>query len=131
MLSGVSGCPFCEILASREGEVRRLGRAAAFADRFPLAEGHVLVVPARHVVRLDELEAAEWADVFDLARLVASELGGDADGFNIGANVGEAAGQTVDHAHVHVIPRAVGDTDDPRGGVRWVLPEKARYWSDR
>lgn len=48
---------------------------------------------------------------------------------NIGTNVGEVAGQTVEHAHVHVIPRTKGDVSDPRGGVRWVIPEKARYWA--
>jgi diadenosine tetraphosphate (Ap4A) HIT family hydrolase len=52
----------------------------------------------------------------------------DPDGFNIGINAGSAAGQTVDHAHIHVIPRFIGDVEDPRGGVRWVIPYKARYW---
>ena len=52
------------------------------------------------------------------------------DGFNVGLNAGAAAGQTVDHAHVHVIPRFVGDVPDPRGGVRWVLPGAAAYWRD-
>jgi diadenosine tetraphosphate (Ap4A) HIT family hydrolase len=50
------------------------------------------------------------------------------DGFNIGINVGEAAGQTVAHAHMHVVPRYNGDVDDLKGGVRWVVPEKAAYW---
>ena len=66
-------------------------------------------------------------------RLVASVQEGLAErlrpaGFNIGLNSGRAAGQTVDHAHVHVIPRFAGDVEDPRGGVRWVLPAKAAYW---
>jgi diadenosine tetraphosphate (Ap4A) HIT family hydrolase len=52
------------------------------------------------------------------------------DGFNIGLNDGQAAGQTVSHAHIHVIPRHTGDVPDPRGGVRWVIPEKAQYWED-
>jgi diadenosine tetraphosphate (Ap4A) HIT family hydrolase len=52
------------------------------------------------------------------------------DGFNIGINDGEAAGQTVDHAHIHIIPRYTGDVNDPRGGIRWVLPERAKYWED-
>jgi diadenosine tetraphosphate (Ap4A) HIT family hydrolase len=50
------------------------------------------------------------------------------DGFTIGMNLGEAAGQTVPHAHVHVIPRFVGDVPDPRGGIRWVIPGRAAYW---
>ena len=53
------------------------------------------------------------------------------DGYNLGVNVGAAAGQTVGHAHVHVIPRRHGDQEDPRGGVRWIFPERARYWHDR
>lgn len=52
------------------------------------------------------------------------------DGFNVGVNDGIAAGQTVMYAHVHVIPRRQGDTDDPRGGIRWIMPEKARYWDE-
>ena len=52
------------------------------------------------------------------------------DGYNIGINSGKAAGQTVAHLHVHIIPRYEGDVDDPKGGIRWVLPTKADYWSD-
>ena len=50
------------------------------------------------------------------------------DGYNLGVNVGAAAGQTIGHVHIHVIPRYAGDVDDPRGGVRWILPARARYW---
>jgi diadenosine tetraphosphate (Ap4A) HIT family hydrolase len=53
------------------------------------------------------------------------------DGFNIGVNIGESAGQTVGHAHVHLIPRTSGDVDDPRGGIRWILPARAPYWEHR
>jgi diadenosine tetraphosphate (Ap4A) HIT family hydrolase len=52
----------------------------------------------------------------------------DPDGFNVGLNDGAAAGQTIPHVHVHIIPRWEGDVEDPRGGIRWVIPEKARYW---
>ena len=66
--------------------------------------------------------------VSEVRQQLADEL--NPDGFNIGLNDGEAAGQTVMHAHIHVIPRWNGDVPDPRGGVRWIIPDKARYWGD-
>ena len=90
----------------------------------------MLVVPRRHVGRVESLSPAEWQELFELVRQVAVEVKGrpGVDGINIGVNSGESAGQTVAHAHVHVIPRRKGDAEDPRGGVRWVLPETAGYW---
>lgn len=109
------------------------GTAASFPDGFPSAPGHQLVIPVRHVGRIQDLSPDEWSDLFDLVRQVANEVsaGRDVDGLNIGINDGEAAGQTVGHLHVHVIPRRTDDVLDPRGGVRWVLPETADYWSGR
>lgn len=106
--------------------------AVAFEDAYPVAEGHVLVVPRRHVARVEDLDADEWAEVFTLVREVCRELSkrDGIDGVNVGVNSGVAAGQTVDHAHVHVIPRRLGDVPDPRGGVRHVIPERADYWSN-
>ena len=102
----------------------------AFPDAFPVAEGHTLVVPKRHVASLfdlaEEEQAALWRLVAQVRGKLASEL--QPDGFNFGVNDGPAAGQTVMHAHVHVIPRRTGDVADPRGGVRWIVPEKAAYW---
>ena len=123
-----SGCPFCR-LAGSAGE----HAAFAFDDGFPVADGHRLVVPRRHVARVEDLEREEWTALFDLVRREARTTGRlpGVDGVTIGVNSGTAAGQTVDHAHVHVIPRRAGDVDDPRGGVRWVLPERADYWTDR
>jgi ATP adenylyltransferase len=96
-----------------------------------LTEGHMLVVPKRHTARSEELEQAEWSGLFELVRqaanLAASVPG--VEGVNVGFNSGEVAGQTVFHAHVHVIPRRVGDVEDPRGGVRGLIPDKADYWS--
>lgn len=129
----MSGCPFCARLD--EGlQILHSNRAAAcFADGFPLSDGHLLIVPRRHVARLEELDAEEWADVFDLVHLVCRTAAsrGDVDGVNVGVNSGAAAGQTVDHAHVHVIPRRLGDVPDPRGGVRAVIPNRADYWNQR
>jgi diadenosine tetraphosphate (Ap4A) HIT family hydrolase len=124
-------CPFCERIADG-GATHSLGAAVAFPDGFPVTRGHTLIVPRRHEADFLALTDEETADMWRLARLVCEELkareGVAADAFNIGINTGPAAGQTVPHAHLHVIPRHVGDTDDPRGGVRWIVPSKARYW---
>jgi diadenosine tetraphosphate (Ap4A) HIT family hydrolase len=88
------------------------------------------VVPVRHVVSIFDLQPDELADVWRLVGEVRAALAAShtPDGFTIGVNDGEAAGQTVGHAHVHVIPRRRGDVPDPRGGVRWVIPDRAPYW---
>ena len=105
--------------------------AAALLDRFPVSEGHTLVVPVRHEPDFSALSPDEEKAVWSLAREVIERLKGDKapNGFNIGVNIGEAAGQTVGHAHLHVIPRYTGDVADPRGGVRHVIPAKAAYWA--
>jgi diadenosine tetraphosphate (Ap4A) HIT family hydrolase len=124
-------CPFCARIADRDDLYGATEFAVAFPDGFPVSEGHTLVVPKRHVSRAEQLERAEWAGLFDLVREVTNELASlpGVEGVNIGVNSGEAAGQTIGHAHVHVIPRRAGDVEDPRGGVRWVLPERADYWT--
>ena len=102
-----------------------------FRDAYPISPGHTLVIPKKHVKSLFELDEGEREDLFQaLSRaksLLESEM--KPDGFNIGINEGIAAGQTVFHLHVHLIPRYQGDSVDPRGGVRWIFPEKAKYWS--
>jgi diadenosine tetraphosphate (Ap4A) HIT family hydrolase len=82
---------------------------------------------------LEDLENSEWLDLFALVNQVTKELASrqDVDGVNVGFNSGVAAGQTIEHAHVHAIPRRTGDVPDPRGGVRHVIPERADYWSER
>jgi diadenosine tetraphosphate (Ap4A) HIT family hydrolase len=107
------------------------GGAAVFEDGFPISPGHTLVVPRRHEEDF-KLTAEEQSDLWSLVAVVRERLQGSLhpDGFNVGSNDGRAAGQTVSHAHVHVIPRFDGDLPDPRGGVRWVLPGKAKYWTD-
>lgn len=128
MADDVRGCPFCELNAT--DVVAASEFAVAFRDRYPVSEHHSLVIPRRHVASLFELDdeelAAVWVLVAEVRRSLAEEFGVEA--FNVGLNDGVAAGQTVLHAHVHVIPRADGDSDDPRGGIRWVVPKKARYW---
>jgi len=104
--------------------------ALAFLDGFPVAEGHTLLVPRRVVASLEELTAEEDAELWQAVRIVRGLLQEryNPDGFNIGINEGAAAGQTIAHAHIHIIPRYKGDRPDPRGGIRWIFPEKARYW---
>lgn len=122
-------CPFCHLEPSRI----LLGNdfAVAFKDAFPLSEGHALVLPKRHVVSLFDLSEEEQAALWKLVAVVRAKLRTllRPDGFNIGVNDGAAAGQTVMHAHIHVVPRRWGDVADPRGGVRWIIPAKAAYWS--
>lgn len=125
-------CPFCEL---RDGQVALdLPLVRVLRDRYPVTLGHLLVVPRRHCARWadasDDERAALLAGV-EGARELALTEDPTVDGFNVGWNDGAVAGQTVMHLHVHVIPRRAGDVDDPRGGVRWVIPARARYWDER
>ncbi len=99
-------------------------------DRFPVSVGHSLIIPKRHVASLFELTAVEFSALHELLHTTREQLDAayQPAGYNVGVNVGAAAGQTVFHLHVHVIPRYAGDCADPRGGVRWVLPSTAVYW---
>jgi diadenosine tetraphosphate (Ap4A) HIT family hydrolase len=122
-------CAFCTLVPTRiigENEF-----AVVVRDSFPVSPGHTLVIPRRHIGSFFDLGAEERAAM--LALLEFARAGVEAefrpDGYNIGINDGPAAGQTVPHLHIHVIPRYAGDVPDPRGGVRWVLPAKAKYWA--
>lgn len=123
------GCPFCDRIAAGPCIMERR-EAVAFPDAYPVTRGHALVVPRRHVTSLFHLDRAEQSAIWDVAAAVREKLRAELapDGFTIGLNDGPAAGQTVEHAHVHVIPRYAGDVTDPRGGIRWVVPAKAAYW---
>lgn len=126
-----ASCPFCNPPAERV--FYRDSLVIGLWDGFPVTPGHALLVPVRHAATwfdatLDERAALTRS--IDIARQ-AIESQGTVDGFNIGINCGEAAGQTVFHLHVHVIPRRRGDVEDPRGGVRHVIPAKANYLRDR
>jgi diadenosine tetraphosphate (Ap4A) HIT family hydrolase len=121
-------CPFCKLPGERIW--LETDTTIAFLDGYPVTEGHALVIPKRHVASLFELPHDEmlhlWEQVAVVRRLLAEQH--KPDGFNVGVNDGKAAGQTVPHAHIHVIPRRNGDVPDARGGVRWVIPAKAKYW---
>ena len=124
-------CPFCTRIESSEPMAAN-DSAIAFPDGFPVSDGHTLIVPRRHVTSLWDLSAGERQAIWDLVSEVRAMITSShsPDGFNVGVNDGAAAGQTVDHAHLHIIPRYSGDVPDPRGGIRLVLPERARYWSE-
>ena len=124
-------CPFCHLPESRVWLTS--ATSLAFLDGYPVAEGHALVIPRRHVASLFDLPPEEFADAWTLVARVRKELieRFHPDSFNVGINDGPAAGQTVPHAHIHVIPRKNGDVTDPRGGIRWVIPGKANYWTRR
>ncbi|HRP29500.1 MAG TPA: HIT family protein [Burkholderiaceae bacterium] len=124
-----TACPFCALPAARIVHANAL--AVVVRDAFPVSPGHTLVLPRRHVQSFFDLEPAEHRALFDLLGLARRTLEQDVQpaGYNIGINDGTAAGQTVAHLHVHLIPRFPGDRSDPRGGVRWVLPQRADYWS--
>ena len=124
-------CPFCTLPTERiRGENEH---AVWIRDGYPVSAGHSLVIPRRHVGSFFDVTAEERTAMLALLdeAKVAAELDFSPDGFNIGINDGPAAGQTVPHLHLHLIPRFAGDLQDPRGGVRWVIPAKADYWSQR
>ena len=120
-----NNCIFCnptDIVINGEYAYSRL-------DGFPVSEGHCLIIPKRHVRSINELSDVELKDLYTVLHqsktlLIETYL---PDGFNIGINEGEAAGQTVPHLHIHLIPRYEGDVVCPRGGVRGVIPSKKEY----
>jgi diadenosine tetraphosphate (Ap4A) HIT family hydrolase len=124
-------CPFCTLPADRI--LLSTPLALTLRDAYPISPGHTLIIPRRHIASFFELTADERADLLTL--LDKARAGLDAefhpDAYNIGINDGPAAGQTIGHLHIHLIPRYTGDQPDPRGGVRWIFPDKADYWTAR
>jgi diadenosine tetraphosphate (Ap4A) HIT family hydrolase len=121
-------CPFCHRDPARVLSEDEL--TVIYQDGFPVSPGHLVILPTRHFATLFEATEAEQRALLQaLARARAIlEESHHPDGYNIGINHGPAGGQTVPHLHIHLIPRYTGDREEPRGGVRWVLPEKAKYW---
>lgn len=120
-------CIFCDTKGEKLVVENEL--AQAVLDTYPVSPGHVLVVPRRHARTIWDLSAEEYAACFELVRRAKAiiEERHNPDGFNVGVNCDEAAGQSVWHAHIHLIPRYKGDVPNPRGGVRNVVPHKAHY----
>lgn len=121
-------CAFCTL------PVERIVKANDFAvlvhDAFPVSDGHSLIIPKRHICSWFDATSNERQAILSLLDYAKKLINNERQphGYNIGINDGPAAGQTVPHLHVHLIPRFSGDVPDPRGGVRWVIPDKAKYW---
>jgi diadenosine tetraphosphate (Ap4A) HIT family hydrolase len=118
-------CPFCNqtnILYQNEYWF-------SIYDKFPVTDGHILIIPSRHYSNYFESNQKEldsFNDIlFEVKRILQKEY--NPDGFNVGFNVNQEGGQTIFHTHIHVIPRYKGDVVDPEGGVRGVIPEKRKY----
>ncbi|MBM7770398.1 diadenosine tetraphosphate (Ap4A) HIT family hydrolase [Actinokineospora baliensis] len=121
----IDSCIFCRV---RDGSMNRLvdetSNFYARLDNFPAARGHVEIVPKRHIVSFFELSPQEASEAYDLMRRIQAKWDAELnpDGYTIGVNEGRAAGRTIDHLHIHMIPRYNGDVTDPRGGIRQIFP---------
>ena len=124
-------CPFCTLLQARIIDASSYGLVVR--DAFPISPGHTLIIPKRHAGSFFNLSSEEREDLMSLLGTAKANVEAEfkPDGHNIGINDSLAAGQTVPHLHIHLIPRYKGDMPDPRGGVRWIIPDKADYWSQR
>lgn len=121
-----SDCPFC--FPTNE-LITESATAFAIYDKYPVSQGHALIIPKRHVENYFDLTFREQSACVFMINYVKDILTKryNPDGFNIGINIGSPAGQTVNHVHIHLIPRYQGDLQDPSGGVRGVIPHKMKY----
>lgn len=121
-------CPFCNLNPNVE-LISETATAVAFFDSFPVNKGHTLIIPKRHIASYFDLSIHEqralWLLVNRCKEIIEKRF--NPDGFNVGINVNEAAGQSIFHVHIHLIPRYKGDVENPRGGVRGVIPHKQNY----
>jgi diadenosine tetraphosphate (Ap4A) HIT family hydrolase len=122
-------CPFCgKAGTDRAGATLRT--VYAISDQYSVTDGHSLIIPFRHTPDFFAMTSDERSDAFELVERLREKLLKDDSsivGFNLGMNCGQAAGQTIMHAHIHLIPRRNGDVSDPRGGVRGVIPDRMKY----
>jgi ATP adenylyltransferase len=123
-----SGCLFCSIPRDRIIAENQL--AIAISDGFPVTELHSLIIPKRHVADYFGLTKDELLACDELLKVIREKIldsDSQVEGFNIGLNCGLVAGQTIFHCHTHLIPRRKGDVENPRGGVRHLIPGKGNY----
>jgi diadenosine tetraphosphate (Ap4A) HIT family hydrolase len=125
-----SDCFFCQL--DERQIIFQDDLVMTIRDDFPVSQGHTLIIPKRHIVSFFEATEAEQMALLRALQAAQKDLNQQyaPDGYNIGINDGVAAGQTVMHLHIHLIPRYQGDCPNPRGGIRWIFPEKAVYWKD-
>jgi len=124
-----AACPFCDEQRVVSA-IATNGSVLAIRDLYPVTEGHLLILPRRHTPDLFSMtsqERVQALELIDTVRCEAQLKDPSILVFNVGVNCGVVAGQTVMHAHIHLIPRRAGDTADPRGGVRGVIPHRMRY----
>jgi ATP adenylyltransferase len=128
MNTSFSNCPFCNSNVETE-LLFESSTTYAILDKFPVNIGHTLIIPKRHCANYFELSINEQSDCWVMLNRAKEFLSKkfNPDGYNVGINIGETAGQTVLHVHIHLIPRYNGDVKDPRGGIRGVIPEKKNY----
>lgn len=121
-------CIFCKYSSSDEVVIQN-DLAYAMHDHFPVNKGHLLIIPKRHFASYFEASEEEFLAIQDLIRLAKDMLDVEMkpDGYNIGINIGEAAGQTIFHLHIHLIPRFLGDVENPRGGIRHLKKAIVEY----
>ena len=122
-------CPFCTLKYNRVVSETEL--TLTLMDGFPVSPGHTLIVPRRHVDSFFAVTNSERNELMSAMALAKESLDLEfsPDSYNIGINDGPAAGQSVPHLHIHLIPRYNGDCQDPKGGIRWIFPDKADYWN--
>ena len=123
MASGYTDCPFCTMPTERVALQNEL--AYAIYDKNPVTDLHALIIPKRHTPDYFDLEIPEVLACLELLRAFAKQVmaaDGAVSGFNIGVNAGRIAGQSIFHCHMHLIPRRTGDVDDPKGGIRHLIP---------
>ena len=125
-------CFFCRMLKNdtKKEILAQNELAVIIRDTRPVSDGHSLIIPRRHVSSFFDTSPEERMALMDLLDLTKEDLDREfsPDDYNVGINDGPLAGQSIPHLHMHLIPRYQGDKDDPRGGVRWIIPEKAKYW---
>ena len=126
----ITDCPFCRPDSERE-LITESATAYALFDKYPVSDGHALVIPKQHIANYfdlpDRAKTACWLMVDRVKMLLTQQF--KPDGFNVGINAGDAAGQTIPHVHIHLIPRYKGDVENPTGGVRNIIPKKGNYLS--
>lgn len=123
-------CPFCDIIHDDPDKLTvETEHLAGFKDAYPANPGHTLIVPRDHLTTFTALSDDWGEELLTAVNTAIEEIEQEhnPDGYNMGMNLGEAAGQTIDHLHWHVIPRYTGDVSDPEGGIRGVIPEKQSY----
>lgn len=128
ILTDMDNCPFCQ-LAPQVEVIAQNDLCISFFDCFPVSPGHALIIPKRHEASYFDLtdneRSAMTQMMLDVKKLLDERF--HPDGYNIGINVGEHAGQSIFHCHMHLIPRYKGDVPNPKGGVRGVIPSKQKY----